>query len=835
MKYVGQISEKKDVVNVQYIDDKTSVFTTSVSDDFLNNSKLENGYTAILDSGKIRATYPAIFQDTFSTKNYFDNTVSSQNIDIDTTNGILHLSGGKTGTFISEPYTFPDSVSQIAVTTNYNDTAEGAVCLSSETTAFNTVTYLSTIFKNIESSLLWYFYTNVNGHLIARSYDYLTETYDSPITLYSNNTYTYTYSSTNIKNIAVCGNNEHIFILFPDTDSTLRLVKMTNAGNLSSSADIFVPSGYSVQNCDMIIVNNQLQIAYCLRQTTGGTGVVRALQYQKRNLSDLASVLTPTANNVRFVNAPTSGSTDGYYGCSLVHSTGNNVGVVGFYRGGATTGQTTFAIINGGASSYTEFRTDIATSTAIYCGQGDMVWDGTNNLFRIVALGGSTSATVANELRVCTIGNANDSVFSAVTTITPADMSNGFFASLLSLKTVFDAGSQIIHTFLQLTFDNSTWSNPCYRINTSNQIQKTIATTTSSSVRGTLSILQLPTTNNFRYLFSFNNVSQPDVRLQTYDFLKPRVTFDVRPSSGSSLIGGEQSITSGFSKSFNLSTSNTTLRFIFRFYFDTVESDVNGSVSVDSYTVEQTSPSPSGVHTSFFITKPLVTDRIVSEVTLNVTQTIPNGSIQWQVASLGVGDTNWQNVTLVNGSATVQITNPGSNLRLKATLTKPSGAVTLNDLPTIDSYSVFVRNVLVANDLLPLQINLMKLGLQVTTLTTAQRFGFTNMMIDLFETQSGVTLSGTSYNSGSISGTGTVTSAVENTDGNIFPTRIIIVDDSSTTGITYQAKRTNGDWETVPANTVYSFTSGNSDTTNTIQIRATLNAQTLYGWAYLYA
>jgi hypothetical protein len=829
MKYVGQISEKKDVVNVEYIDNKTSVFTTSVSDDFADSSKLENGYTAILESGKIRAAYPAVFRDTFETKNFFDNTQSTTNIDINTSANILELSGGKTGTFVSEPYEFPNSVSQICANVNYNDSTEGAVCLSTETTAFNTTTYLSTIFKNTSSSLLWYFYTNSNGHLLARSYDYLTETYNSAVTLYSSNNYTYAYSNNNIKNIAACGDGTYIYILFPDTDSTLRVVKMTDGGSFVSSQDCGVPGNYIVKNCDMIFVNNQLQIAYCIRQTTG---TVRALQYQKRNL-DLSAIIGAT--NVRFVNAPSSGSTEGYYGCSLAQSTGNYVGIAGFYRGVAATGQTTFAIIDGAAGSYTEFRLDVTTSTAIYCGQGDMVWDSINNVFRIVALGGSSSATVATELRVCNIGNTSSSPFSAVATITPTDMLSGSTASLLSLKTVFDTTSQNIHTFLQLT-EGSTFSNICYRINTINEIVKTVGASTLSSVRGTLSILQLPPTSNFRYLFSFNNVSQLDVRLQTYDFLKPRITFDVHSSTGaSSLISGEKNITSGVPADFTLTTANQNLRFVFRFYFDTIESDVNGSVRIDEYVVEQTTPTPTNNNVSSFITKPLVTDRIVSEVTLNVAQNTPTGSIQWEVASLGTGDTNWQNVTLTNGSATVQITNPGSNLRLKATLAKPQGAVTLLDLPSIDFYSVLVRNVLVANDLLPLQINLMKLGLQVTTLTTAQRFGFTNMMIDLFETSSGVTLSGTSYTSGSISGTGTVTSAVEDTDANIFPTRIIIVEDSSTTGITYQAKRTNGDWETVPANTVYSFTSGSSGATNTIQIKATLNGQTLYGWAYLYA
>jgi hypothetical protein len=352
--------------------------------------------------------------------------------------------------------------------------------------------------------------------------------------------------------------------------------------------------------------------------------------------------------------------------------------------------------------------------------------------------------------------------------------------------------------------------------------------------------LSTSTNSTVRYVVSHNVLNQP-IYSQVYDYISPTISFDIRNSttfSSSVRSGGAVTLSiSGTNIASTLTSTQSSFRVAFSFNFPTVET-VNGSVEVESYTIEQTAPAitPSE-QTSVFYTTPIVTDRIVNEVTLDVSQTVPSisgNSIIWQVSSLG---DNWQSVTLVNGVATVQITNPGSNLRLRAYLTRGATVDSIENLPYIDSYNVTVRNVLIANDLLPLQVNIMKLGLQVGTWNASQRTGFNNMMIDLFNNTDGVTTSGVSYDSTlkHFSGTGTVTSNQESTDNNVFPTRIIIVSDASASGITYRAKRTNGSWESVTPDTVYTFTTGSSGVSNIIQIEATLSGQTLYGFAYLYA
>jgi hypothetical protein len=139
-----------------------------------------------------------------------------------------------------------------------------------------------------------------------------------------------------------------------------------------------------------------------------------------------------------------------------------------------------------------------------------------------------------------------------------------------------------------------------------------------------------------------------------------------------------------------------------------------------------------------------------------------------------------------------------------------------------------------------MQINILKLGLQISTLTTANRFGYKNMMIDLFQTDVGVqTYSPTfSYSSGVFTNTtgspAYLTSTVEPAD--ISTVRNIIVVGDGGSGVTYQVRRGNGedDWVTVTPETMYSFQTGTP--TDELQIRASVpGGGTITGWAYLYA
>jgi hypothetical protein len=227
-------------------------------------------------------------------------------------------------------------------------------------------------------------------------------------------------------------------------------------------------------------------------------------------------------------------------------------------------------------------------------------------------------------------------------------------------------------------------------------------------------------------------------------------------------------------------------------------------------------------------------------VTLDVTQDVGSGnSIAWEVASLG---DNWQTISASTTPAwTVEFPEGqyGSQLRVKATLNKGTGNNTIASVPKIQKYVANVKNVVTVSDIYPMQINILKLGLQISTLTTANRFGYKNMMIDLFQTDAGVqTYSPTfSYSSGVFTNTTVspayLTSTVEPAD--ISTVRnIIVVGDSSSAGIVYEVRRGNGTWAEVTPETVYSFQSGTP--TYELQVRALVPASgSITGWAYLYA
>ena len=229
--------------------------------------------------------------------------------------------------------------------------------------------------------------------------------------------------------------------------------------------------------------------------------------------------------------------------------------------------------------------------------------------------------------------------------------------------------------------------------------------------------------------------------------------------------------------------------------------------------------------TGTFTSETLIDDRLMADATLthDITQDI--GTVTWEMTNNG---TTWHSVT-----PGVKFTFPNgasNNLKVRGSIALPSGAANANST-RINSYSVQTTNVVLQSDLYAMQVNMLKLGLQITALTTANRTDYKNMMIDLFETGAGVT--GMTPTSGVITGTGTVTSVMETAD--ILEVNSIIICAEATGTVTNDVSRDNGTtWhESVGLNTVIPLTKGTIK--NQIRIRANLTSANLLGWAYLYA
>jgi hypothetical protein len=204
------------------------------------------------------------------------------------------------------------------------------------------------------------------------------------------------------------------------------------------------------------------------------------------------------------------------------------------------------------------------------------------------------------------------------------------------------------------------------------------------------------------------------------------------------------------------------------------------------------------------------------------------------------GGTTWHDTT--PGTELVFPNGAGNNLKVEGNIAIGSEIANANSV-RINSYTVTTTNVVMQSDVYALQMNLMKMGLQISTLQTAQRTGYKNMMIDTFQTDIGVEPYGTNFeyvglafsnNSGSEQ---ILTSVQETADISNVSSIVVVADatDLAFSNLTYQVRRGVGDtWVTVVPEQIHTFSSGTP--ANKVQIRAIVpNFRIVRGWAYLYA
>jgi hypothetical protein len=233
-------------------------------------------------------------------------------------------------------------------------------------------------------------------------------------------------------------------------------------------------------------------------------------------------------------------------------------------------------------------------------------------------------------------------------------------------------------------------------------------------------------------------------------------------------------------------------------------------------------------YSATYVSKSLINNKLISEVTLNADIETQTGSVTFEVSNNG--GVNWRSIS---NNQTVSFTTVGSDLRLKSFISIPANAGDNVNSTRLHGFTVTTSNVAQQSDLVILNVNLMKTTLQLNTLLTSNRLGWTNMMVDTFQDGTGVTLNGVTLTNGTIAGTGTVTSEIETAEINPVNSIVIVAEKAGT--MTFEVSRDGGsNWYLATPDTI-TVLDGNESIKNQIQIKANMTSGTLYGWAYLYA
>jgi hypothetical protein len=273
-------------------------------------------------------------------------------------------------------------------------------------------------------------------------------------------------------------------------------------------------------------------------------------------------------------------------------------------------------------------------------------------------------------------------------------------------------------------------------------------------------------------------------------------------------------------------TANTQIRF--RVYMESptyLSSQVTPTFRQLNIFTPNSDPS---AYSATYVSKSLINNKLISEVTLNADIETQTGSVTFEVSNNG--GVNWRSIS---NNQTVSFTTVGSDLRLKSFISIPANAGDNVNSTRLHGFTVTTSNVAQQSDLVILNVNLMKTTLQLNTLLTSNRLGWTNMMVDTFQDGTGVTLNGVTLTNGTIAGTGTVTSAIETAEINPVNSIVIVAEKAGTT--TFEVSRDGGlTWYIATPDTI-TVLDGNESIKNQIQIKANMTSGTLYGWAYLYA
>ena len=869
---LGSPVDSTDGVNKAYVDDKTSDIYTSVADDFNDTTKIGTNDGVVVDTanGFVRpsvSTYVESFSDT-----QYNEQLTSNTIDV---------SGG-----VAKVYTGSVGYDPLAVTNSNNlsilQTEEFDVSGAEELTVTPTFTtpigitghtspaqalqiHESSTQEHLSASAnlgttdwvaTYFIGTGNNSVLKVKRIDYSTNT-STEATIFSNGTYSTAQSDTNIKQLAMCLNTSGtLCVLHPISTNAGYALSIINGQSLelefTFNLDVTgLGSTPNIQGVDLAFHSGAFHIIACVNTSTQSSVLYRKLA----TLSGSTITFDSGSELIKYPN-----TTDKSYKARFAKrlDANGNLGWAAFTR--KTSVPVNFGIIN--PATGTQYRTSPTTTTATTpnimktgclniagtCnGNGNIVYDDVNFMYVIFWVRASSG-----DISFTRIGAGQTDTASLTSTITAVPYDTATNRDICGVVDTPTTSSLSSTTRLNIFYANTTRQTlTLARVNiaVSTGVASSVSTTTlfrDASATNVLAPIHVVSTSSslHRYRLYFNYLNDVDL-IEYKSDIQPVLRVGIR-GENDSLIAGTSVVTATSGNTITFSPTNTinNVAVRFEFLYPVLSADFTGSnrsVELSAYTFSKTLPINTNPTISSFISTPLVTDRIVRSVTLDVTQDVGSGnSIAWEVASLG---DNWQTISASTTPAwTVEFPEGqyGSQLRVKATLNKGTGNNTIVTVPKIQKYVANVKNVVTVSDIYPMQMNILKLGLQITTLQTANRWGYKNMMIDVFQTDDGVQtyLPTFSYNSGVFTNTtgspAYLTSKVETAD--ITTVRNIVVVGDGGAGVTYQVRRGNGedDWVTVTPETMYSFQTGTP--TDELQIRASVpSGGTITGWAYLYA
>jgi hypothetical protein len=863
MKFLGKIDEPKDLVTKAQTDaldtrittienNNASIFTTN-SDDFLDNTKIQTNVNLVRTDGIIRSTI---------TK-YEENFSNSVRVDEDKTDNNITVSGGSayvTSSTLGIGYVPTDAATQneykfqtlstevfdltgateVRLTPTFTNNTPLTGYTSPVQRGVSSGTSLESVFKTYKDSNnnIWNFCFSIgSGSPSILKY---TVNGGSEITVFNNGTYTTLQSDTSRRILSVTETSSQVLVAYP-ISTTQYGIRYINKSDFSLSSLItvnMVTTTIAIQRISILQNGNRLHILASNSNGATNRNIVYAFTDTVSNVA--------IADNNYFIRY----ASPFIYGVKLISIGGTKVGWCGF------TAQSTlgvhFGIIDETVGTFPhQFRTlpvaqaaafpynavGCATVTSNCNGNGAMAYDSVNSCFYL--MWGISSGSQAQFAKINagatdamptissitatpfdTFGNRDCDIYlSPVSTTFPRTM-DVFFSEGLR--------SNIYQAKMSVT------SGGVFTISSYNHLYRT----ENASASKIYNIDVIPLTGAFHTVY-FNDDSLSK-NISYTDGIKPLLRAMILREGNSTSTKVE--LTSGSSATVSVGINVTNIYIKYEYYYPILSASFSGtnySARIQSYTLERTLPIPSA-SSGNFISTPLITDRIVKSVTLNATQTVPTitgNSIVWEVRALNNG--TWRTIT--NGSThTFATGEEGSYLQVKGTLAYGATATSLSQVPLVDSYSVTVTNTITQNDLLPLQINLMKLGVNVTALITANRYNYKNMMIDTFETSNGVqNLNGLTHsnNNGTLTnntgGNITVVTQIETAD--ITATNLTLVAEYTGT-MTFRVSRDGGTtWYAATKETITPFT-GSESPKNQIVLESTFYpSASCAGWAYLYA
>jgi hypothetical protein len=855
---------------VQKLENQATALFAIASDDFANSSKIATNNGLVVANSKIRPALTKYTEDFINDANInfplSSDTISTNNNYLEVVPSSIGFTTTTTTTTYNtesvfvEPFSF-NQATQIQVTPSVT-TPTGILGITKPE-----------IYRQIDP-------TNTNEHLIDAVKDDVGDTYVVSVNLASltnivftvdrNNTesvsWTFTYvrdavvssiqapSDTIVRNVAITTDATHIYVAmaFDAYLRVFRILKSTMVVDPIQLNQNFLGTGETgyTTGIDIEVLNNRLHVIYT-NKYTGSLTNCRA-NYGYRDLTTWGSTMTATQN---LMNAP-NGTTDVVYSVGLCKSINNQLGwfvltrkttsalLCGVIDAAATTSPYQYRNTQVGTNPNTvvSFSITVATSSN---GQGTMVYDASNNTFYVIY--GVNANTDIRAFRF--VNNQTDAGVNHAAITTPAEYST---VGNRDIRAIVESTSNV-HIFLA----NSTRAVLHY-VKASFASTFTAVLTTNTVIWGgaTTGVIQsfvpvITQTSPLRWKLFYKYSNEIDY-VEYKDNIQPEIFVQLLNGSYSSL-GGSQKLVNGVGNTFTIgANNNVALRFEFGYpvysnWWTLALSGKPYSAYLNSYVIEQTSPINSPAGSGDFISTTLISDRIIKEVTFSATQSVgtnPNNNIEWYVRGLSGG--TWLPINN-NQTLTIPEANWGSSLQVRGVLTYGAGITDITTAPNVDRYEVNVKNTLTSNDILPMQINMLKMGLRLTALTNYTTTSFNKMMIDTFLDQTNIDTANTTalyqstnqwYTTASLSGTfpKVVTGKVETTTGDgvdVVTSAIFMAEHQGPFAPTYYMRRGTDTWQQVQLGTIINFTSGTP--TNQIQWKAELPENCyLLGVAYLY-